>query len=341
MKIGQGSEISTIVDTIPELVDIGPQTFFADGIYLAGPHIHQGVVSLAPVRLGGNTFLGNHAVVVAGQTLPDDILLGVCTLADEAKIRAGTSWFGHPAFELPKREVVACDRALTHEPTLYRWLCRLGWELARFTLPIVPILLACVWLALVARAEEAVSLPVLIFGVVPALEFGFLASLCVIVLMLKWALLGRVQPGQHPLYSSWCSRWDFHYVVWDFLGLGPLSALEGTLWLNVYLRGMGMNLGRGVVLGHGFAHVVDPDMLTFEDGATVSCQFQAHTFEDRVLKIDHVRIRARATVGNLAVLLYGADIGAAAAVAPHSVVMKREKLLPATAYAGCPTRVLS
>ena len=101
---------------------------------------------------------------------------------------------------------------------------------------------------------------------------------------------------------------------------------------------MGMKIGRRVVLGSGFAHVVDPDMLHFEDDATVSCQFQAHTFEDRVLKIDHVWIRRGATVGNNAVLLYGADIGAGARVAPHSVVMKRESLLAGRSYAGCPTR---
>jgi non-ribosomal peptide synthetase-like protein len=338
MMVGKGSEISTITDTIPELVEIGSQTFFADGIYLCGPRIHQGTVTLARVHLGDNTFLGNHSVVAAGQSLPDNILLGVCTVADDARVKPGTSWFGHPPFELPKREVVECDRCLTHEPTWWRWTCRLGWELLRFALPIVPVTLALAWLSLLAQAEDAVSLPLLLLGILPALEFGVLSSSCLIVLALKWLLLARVQPGQHPLYSSWCSRWDFHYVVWDFLGLGPLSALEGTLLLNWYLRAMGVKIGKDVVLGPGFAHVVDPDMLEFEDGATVSCQFQAHTFEDRVLKIDHVWIRKHATVGHFACLLYGADIGASSQVVPHSVVMKREKLLPDLSYAGCPTR---
>ena len=104
---------------------------------------------------------------------------------------------------------------------------------------------------------------------------------------------------------------------------------------------MGMKIGKNVVLGNGFAHVVDPDMLTFEDGATVSCMFQAHTFEDRALKIDYVLIRRQATVGNAAVLLYGADIGERTSVTNHSVVMKRERLLPQRSYAGCPTRVFS
>src|SRR5204862_4131115 len=141
-------------------------------------------------------------------------------------------------------------------------------------------------------------------------------------------LLGRVKPGTHPLWSCWCSRWDFHYVVWDKYAHASLTALEGTLLLNWYLRLMGVRIGKNVVLGAGFAHVVDPDMLAFEDGATVTCLFQAHTFEDRVLKIDHIVIRRLATIGNGACLLYGADIGEHTSVTNHSVVMKRERVLP-------------
>ena len=66
--------------------------------------------------------------------------------------------------------------------------------------------------------------------------------------------------------------------------------------------------------------------------------FQAHTFEDRVLKVDHVHVRDGATVGANTVLLYGADIGARAIVDPHSVVMKREVLVAGTRYEGVPTQ---
>jgi non-ribosomal peptide synthetase-like protein len=340
MKLGRGCEVGTIIDTIPELVEIGPVSFFADGIYLGGPRLHQGVVTLAPVRLGTNTFLGNHAVIAAGQHLPEGVLFGVCTVADDTQVRPGTSWFGHPPFELPNREVVECDRSLTHNPSLIRRINRIFWEVLRFTIPLAPVLLVVFWLKLMAAAETTTSLPVLLLVVVPLLELGVAAVLCLLVLALKWFLLGGVRPGTHPLWSCWVSRWDFLYVAWDFYARGPLMALEGTLLLNWYLRAMGMKIGRRVVLGSGFAHVVDPDMLTFEDGVTVSCLFQAHTFEDRVLKIDRVTLRRQSTVGNSAVLLYGADIGEHTFVSPHSVVMKRERLLPHHSYAGCPTRTV-
>lgn len=340
MKIGRDCEISTIIDVVPELITIDQETFFADGIYLAGPRLHRGTVTLEETRLSPHTFLGNHAVIPMGQNLPNDILIGVSSVSDDTRIRPSSSWFGHPLFELPRREVIEVDRRLTHNPTLIRYLNRLLWELLRFALPAIPALVLPVWYELLAMAAAKYSAPVFLFAMVPLISFGVAAFFCLLVIVAKWTLLGRVRPGQHPLWSCWCCRWDFVYVMWAFYARATLTLLEGTLLLSWYLRAMGMQIGRRVVLGGGFAHVVDPDMLHFEDGATVSCQFQAHTFEDRVLKIDHVWIRRRATVGSHAVLLYGADIGAGAKVAPHSVVMKRESLLPGRSYAGCPTRPL-
>jgi non-ribosomal peptide synthetase-like protein len=339
MKIGPGCEISTILDVVPELVEIGPECFFADGIYLAGPRIYRGTVTLTKTRISKNTFLGNHAVVPSGQSLPENILLGVCTVADDRIMRTGTSWFGHPPFELPVREVVAVDRSLTYDPSFIRYWNRVFWELLRFALPAAPTVVAVVWLQAIAMAAPATPWPELLFWRVPLATFGAGTVLILLVLVLKWGLLGRVKPGQHPLWSCWCSRWDFLYVAWAVYSRGTLAALEGTLLLSWYLRAMGVKLGKRVVLGGGFSQVVDPDMLTIEDDATVSSTLQSHTFEDRVLKIDRVVIRSRATLGTNSVPLYGADIGAGTHVAPHSVIMKHEHLLAELRYEGAPTRL--
>ena len=338
MKVGPGCEISSIIDVVPELIDIGQESFLADGIYLGGPRVHRGTVTLAATRLGRNTFLGNHVVVVGGQRLPDDILLGVCTVANADDIRPGTSWFGIPPFELPRREVIECSRQLTHEPSWIRYLNRMFWEVLRCTLPVLPILALLVWCRILAAAEPTMARSLFYVAALPAVTLAAAGFFCLLIIALKWMLLGRVRPGQHPLWSCWCSRWDFLYVAWGFYARGILSVLDGTLLLTWYLRAMGAHIGRRVALGSGFAQVVDPDMLDFEDGATVNCLFQAHSFEDRVLKIDRVTIRRRATVASASVLLYGADIGPAAHVAAHSVVMKHERLAAGRAYVGCPTR---
>ena len=359
MRLGRNGEISTIIDVLPENVVIGEQTFFADGIYLAGPDVRRGVVTTAETTLGRATFLGNHAVIPAGARLPDDILLGVCTLADDQEIRSGTSWFGHPVFELPRREVIAMDRTLTHDPEWWRYAHRLAWETLRFGLPVGNAVLGLWWLGTVAGSTVAgsVAAPAAAGGDSPGgtdsvggllsgtpwgnlwgATLGVGALAFAFVWLAKWLLLGRVRPGTHGLWSSWCCRWDFVYVAWDKVARGPLSQFAGTLWLNQLLRSMGVRIGKRVVLNDAFAQVVDPDMLHFEDRATVDCMFQAHSFEDRVLKIDHVRIGAGATARRAAVLMYGADLDDGCEVLPHSVVMKHEHLTAHTRYCGAPTR---
>ena len=340
MQLGARCEISTILDTVPRHVQIGGDTFFADGIYLAGPRVHRGVVSLLPTRIGRNTFLGNHAIVPIGQSLPDDILLGVSTVADDRVMSRGTDWFGLPPFALPRREVVKVDRRLTHEPNLIRRVNRVFWESLRAILLCVPVLLGVAWYAAVARTAGMSCWDVLGW-IVPLLTLGAAVVACMFVLLLKWALLGRVRPGQHALWSCWCSRWDFFYVAWQRIAQPLLTRLEGTLLLPWYLRAMGAQIGRRTVLGSGFAQLVDPDMIHIEDHATVDAQFQAHSFEDRVLKIDHLYIRRGASVGHGTVLLYGADLGEHSRVAPQSVVMKDEHLLPERDYEGFPVRTVT
>ena len=328
MRVERDVEVSSIHDVLPERTSLGGRSFLADGVYLGVPRVARGRVTIGDTSLGSGTFVGNHVFVEQGQQLADELLLGVSTVADQRVMKAGSSWFGHPAFRLPQREVVEVDPSLTFEPGPLRVTNRLFWESLRLLLPVLPAALALWWFDVFAA-----------WGFSGALlaTAGVAFALAAVVLAAKWLLLGRVRPGQHGLWSCWASRWDFHYVMWQRYGRALLTPLEGTLLLPWYLRAMGMRIGRRCVLGDGFAQVVDPDMITIEDGATVHALFQAHSFEDRVLKIDRVRLGARCTVGRGAVVLYGADVGADAHVMPHSVVMKHERLLPGRRYAGAPT----
>ena len=339
-KIGRGCEISTITDVIPSTVTIGRETFFADGVYLGGPRLHATTASIEPVVLGESCFIGNHAVLPAGTRLAPETLVGISTRGDGLPFETGQSWFGHPLFRLPRREIVEAPREFTHEPSLVRRCNRWAWELARFVLPIGPFALGLVWFRAMESAEASLSPLAFRSVVLPASLLAVCLVLVTAVLMLKWLLVGRVKPGTHPLWSCWCSRWDFLYVAWGMWASVPLAFTEGTLLLVGYLRLMGCRIGKRALLGPSFSHVVDPDMLHFGDDVTVQALFQAHTFEDRVLKIDHVHIRDGATVGANTVMLYGADVGAHTIVLPHSVVMKREVLLPNTVYAGVPTQAV-
>jgi non-ribosomal peptide synthetase-like protein len=337
-RVGRKCEISTVMETVPGLLEIGDECFFADGIYLGRPRLHRGHAECRRTRLSRNTFLGNHVVVPAGVTLPPDILLGICTVADADAIRPGTAWFGLPPLELPRREVIAGAREETHDPGPARLLTRVVFESARLALPLVPLALVWAWFLAVPAWRAAGAAAGFFLVTLPLATVAMGLVLCALAVFTKWFVLGPIREGRHALWSCWCCRWDILYEVWAAYAVPVLLAFEGTPFVAWWLRAMGCRVGRGVVFGSSFLQVVDPDLLEIGDGATVSCHLQSHSFEDRVLKLAPVRIGAGADVERGAVLLYGADIGDGARVAANSVVMKREMLLPGLSYAGCPTR---
>lgn len=340
MRVGAGAEISSIIDTVPRGVRIGAESFLADGVYLAsdGGALPAEARGVPATSVGQGTFVGNHAVIPPGRELPDDLLLGVCTVAN-ASVQGSGAWFGQPAFRLARPGPARFDRTLTHDPSLMRRINRGFWEGLRLALPMAGVALGLLWFRLL-------ELPP---GVPPGAAVPDVRSLATATLLvaglavaagvlLKWALLGRVRAGEHPLWSCWCSRWDFHYVVWSFFARPWLRPFEGTLLLHWPLRALGMRIGPGALLGPGFSQVVDPDMLRFGRGATVAGHFQAHTFEDRVLKIAPLTLEEGATLGAAALAFYGAHFEPGSRAEPGSVTMKGERLLAGVTYAGAPLR---
>ena len=338
MRVGRRCEISTIMEVTPELLDIADDCFFADGIYLGRPLVHRGHLVCARTSFEPRTFLGNHAVIPAGSKLPGEILLGVCTVADPAHIRPGTSWFGHPAFELPQRERIAADPSLTFRPSPIRVLNRALWESLRLVLPVLPMMLMAYWATRLPVLERALPGGVFHMMALPLAALVTGAGLCALTLAVKWTLLGRMREARHALWSCWCSRWDFLFEVWSAYARPVIETLEGTPFVAWWLRAMGARVGRRVVLGTSLAQLVDPDMLEIGDDATVSCHLQLHSFEDRVLKLGRSRFGAGSTVAAGSLVLYGAEIGPGARVSESSVVMKHERLLAGQDYEGAPTR---
>jgi non-ribosomal peptide synthetase-like protein len=337
-RIGRDCEVSSLIDALPSTIDIGDHSFLADGIYLGGARVHRGTVTVRPVALASNVFLGNGAVVPGGVRVPEGTLLGINTVADPRLMRPHTAWFGHPPLRLRRRPVSAADSRRAEHPSALRRASRLFWETARFLLPIGPVLAFVLYLWAIERVTVTGSLLQLTIAI-PLISLGTALLPIVTALATKWLLLGRARPGMHPLWSCWASRWDFFCVVWNVYVRELAVELRWTALLAVLLRAAGARVGRGVVLdGRLVEDLPDPDMITIEDGATVEGTFQAHTFEDRVLKNGPVVIRAGATVSHNAVLLYGADVGTNTRVAPHSVIMKHERLLPGISYEGFPIR---
>jgi non-ribosomal peptide synthetase-like protein len=112
--------------------------------------------------------------------------------------------------------------------------------------------------------------------------------------------------------------------------------LRGTPWLPLALNLLGSRIGKGVYLDT--TDITEFDCVTIGDYSELNalCGPQTHLFEDRVMKIDHVRIGTRVTIGPRSIVLYSASVGDDARLGALTLVMKGERIPDASDWQGCP-----
>ena len=115
-----------------------------------------------------------------------------------------------------------------------------------------------------------------------------------------------------------------------------LRYLRGTPWLGDAFNLLGAKVGRGVYLDT--TDMTEFDCVHIGDHSELNalCCPQTHLFEDRVMKIDHVKIGSRVTLGPRCTVLYGAQVGDGAQLGPLTLVMKGESIPAGTRWHGLP-----
>ncbi len=332
-RVGRNVEASTVL-LVPRMATIGDGAFLADDTMVGSYELGRGWLRIGPAKVGKRAFLGNSGMAGGGRAVPKNGLVAVLSVAPR-KAKAGTSWLGSPPVKL-RRVGVAGDEDRTFAPTRPLRAARATVELCRLV-PVmcsaglaVGVVGALAWLASAAGPGWALvaSGGVLVVAGIAAAALTTTA---------KWAVVGRVSEGQHPLWSSFVWR---NEVVDTFVEMvaAPWFAWSaaGTPALSLWLRTLGARVGRGVWCETYW--LPEADLVRLGDGASVNrgCVLQTHLFHDRVMSTGTVDLDHGATIGPHGVILPGASIGADATVGPASLVMRGERVPPRTRWAGNP-----
>ena len=338
-KVGRGSEVSTATGMVPDLLSLGEHSFIADGAMLGDEEQRGGWMVLHPTRIGNRSFVGNGAYVSDGAVVPDDVLIGVQTRTPENdQLRPGQTWTGSPPILLPARECLrGFPPSLTFHPSPLRRLGRGVVEALRIVLPLAFVIAAgylIVQMVMPLAEEErwaavaaALALAGCIFGV---------ASF-VLVVVLKWALVGRYRPRAAPMWTPFVWLSEAVTNVYESLAVPNfLGFLRGTPLLPWALRLLGTHTGKGVYLDT--TDLTEFDCVAIGDEAELNawCGPQTHLFEDRVMKIGLVQIGAGVTVGSCTTILYDTHVGDGAELGPLTLVAKGERIPPDTRWEGSP-----
>ena len=334
VQVGKRTEISTAVG-LNHLTRFGEGSFATDDVVLAAAKARGGWLYVAPIEVGSRSFLGNGAILEASTLVGDDSLVGVLTTAP-ATSTDGTSWFGSPALELP-RVADKFDPARTTNPPGHLILARATMELIRILLPatVSTMLAGTVFLGLSAVGTVGGLWAMILAAPMMLVGAGVTATL--ITIAIKWALMGRYHPGEHPLYSFFVWRDEIINTCQEQLaGAWLLRAAVATPIVSAYMRMMGATVGRDVWLEA--LTVTEFDVAELGEGCAVNRNgvVETHLFHDRLMRIGPATLGQGATIGPAAAMLPDTTIGAHCSVGARSVVMRGEELPARTRWHGAP-----
>ncbi len=343
-KIGARAEVSTATSVTPDLIEIGDESFIADGVVFGAARAEPGAIRLERTRIGRRSFIGNSGLLPTGADIGDEVLIGVLSKPPEDAARAletGSTWFGSPAIRLPHRQVVAVfDEGSRFRPAKHLIVTRLVIEFVRIILSLTIFIgLFTGLLTIVGDLSDLPNGALWIALAFPFLYMGFALGAGTFVLLLKWAVVGRYKPTTQPLWSLFVWKTELVTSTYENLAIPLLlDALRGTPYLNIYLRLMGCKIGKRVFTDT--TDITEHDLVSIGDDAALNenAGIQTHLFEDRVMKVSGIEIGPRTTVGTLAIALYDSVIEADAQLGDLSVLMKGETLPAGTAWEGSPAQ---
>jgi non-ribosomal peptide synthetase-like protein len=235
-----------------------------------------------------------------------------------------------------RRNADVADAALTFAPPLRLKIMRGIVETCR----VVPLVLTFAIGVAVLAALQAVALRggygwAALAGGVVLLIAGAVAGATAVAA--KWLVVGRIPAGEQPLWSSFVWRNEVADTFVETVAAPWFArAASGTPVMNIWLRGLGAHIGRGVWCETYW--LPEADLVTLGDGSTVNrgCVVQTHLFHDRIMRMDSVVLEAGATLGPHCVALPASRIGAGATIGPASLVMRGDEVPPSTRWQGNP-----
>ncbi|MET0929710.1 MAG: Pls/PosA family non-ribosomal peptide synthetase, partial [Aeromicrobium sp.] len=334
-RIGHGVEASTVL-MLPSLTSVNDGAFLADDTMLGMYELGGGWLRVEQVKIGRHAFVGNSGMTAPGRKVPKGGLVAVLSAAPQrGKAKAGTSWLGSPPQKL-RRTAGDADVSRTHEPPQRLRVARAAIEAARLVPMVVGgwLSLAAVAMLMLIADRAGWSTAALLSGLVMIVVGAGAAALTALA---KWALVGRIRAGDHPLWSSFVWRNELADTFVELLGAPWVArSASGTPVLNAWLRTLGARVGRGVWCETYW--LPEADLIDLGDGSTVNrgCVVQTHLFHDRILSMDAVTLEPGSTLGPHGVILPAATLGSHATIGPMSLVMRGESVPRRTRWIGNP-----
>lgn len=166
-------------------------------------------------------------------------------------------------------------------------------------------------------------------GLIIALPVSILA----LAITAKWLLLGKIKPGEYPLWGWYYMRW---WLCRKIEALAPVKYLTASPLLNLYYRLMGAKIGKDCYIATEFVHSYD--LLSIGDYSSIGYETRVFgfTIEKGLLKIGMTKIGDRCNIGTRVVISHNTIINNDAVLADLAMLPAEKEIPPLQSYHGSP-----
>lgn len=168
----------------------------------------------------------------------------------------------------------------------------------------------------------------------------FTYALCVIFVTGAFRLLtfAGTPLGTFPYYSLKGFQWASYNAIILLVRYSCINWMRVTPFINLFHRLMGMKLGKRVQINT--AVIGDSNLIEIGDDTVIGgdVTLVAHSAERGNLVTGRVKIGSNVTVGLMAMVMPGCEIGDRAVIAANAFLPKNTKVAPGEVWAGVPAK---
>ncbi len=292
-----------------------------------------------PIRLDDDFFtdMGGHSLLAAQfiSKVRKDPMGGFITLQDmyDARTLRGVAALqvARGALDRVQAEVVKRN----HPPLMRRFWCGLAQAAV---MPIILALSTGQWLSVymtyffVTPDDASLLLEV---SVIIALLAGMQIFNIMLVIAVKWIVIGRTKPGRYPLWGTYYFR---VWLVQRFSALAHEKWLQGTVFYRIFLRLLGAKVGSGSIIGQ--ASFECHDLISIGSGVSVGNRviLAASRVEAGEMIIGPIVIGNSVSIGGSSVIENDAVIGDDAEIGDLTVISAGTTVGKLEKWTGSPGR---
>ena len=313
-KVGKEAMIAEFEAGAIDLMRIGARTSLGQDNHFANIEVVGNEMFIGTIAIGDGAVTGNSCVMSCNTSLGAGAELGDLTAVGPGiAIPAYEHWDGSPA-----RKLGEVDRAaIPDHPTasaalkaIHTVIYMAGYVMTQMLglLPIFPAFYVLYNLdALLDTAQDNTvawsTLPLLTW---PTAMVMVAISMIVIVIV-RWVLLPRVEPGSHSIYSSFYLRKWIMALAMEVM-LETLSSLYATVFMRSWYRMMGAKIGKGSEISTNLAGRYDLVEIGKNNFVGDEVILGDEEIRNGVMTLKRVKTGDRVFIGNSAVISGGATI---------------------------------